>query len=97
MREKREAARRAAADRRRDTEAHRRARAAAEEVITPLRSLGFNADEARRAAALCEAIPDASLEQRMRRALAYFRPRLTAICAGRDQPGELTVRPGTAP
>jgi hypothetical protein len=74
MREKREEAQRAAEDRRRETEAQARARAAAEEVIAPLRSLGFNTDEARRAAALCEAIPDASLEQRVRRALSYFHP-----------------------
>jgi len=54
-------------------EAH--AHAAAEEVITPLRLLGFRADEARRAAALCEAIPDAPLEQRLRRALSSLAPR----------------------
>jgi len=61
MREKREAARRAAT-----------ARAAAEDVIAPLRSLGFSATEARHAAKLCEAIPDAPLEHRVRRALSYF-------------------------
>jgi hypothetical protein len=43
-------------------------------VIAPLRSLGFRAEEARQAAALCEAIPEASLEQRVRRALTYFHP-----------------------
>jgi hypothetical protein len=59
--------------RRRATES--RARAAAEEVIAPLRLLGFRADEARRAAALCEAIPDAPLEMRIRRALSCFHPR----------------------
>jgi len=59
--------------------AEARARAAAEEVITPLRLLGFRADEARRAAALCEPIPDAPIEQRLRRALSCFhRPRTPA-------------------
>jgi len=98
MREKREAAQLAAAARRREAEAqaadaaHRRAaearaRAAAEEVIAPLRSLGFNADEARRAAALCQAIPDASLEQRVRRALSYFQPRLRTFAQAEASPG----------
>jgi Holliday junction resolvasome RuvABC DNA-binding subunit len=83
MREKREAAQRAAEARRREQEARAaegtarraaqaRARAAAEEVIAPLRALGFRAEEARHAAALCEAIPEASLEERVRRALSYF-------------------------
>jgi hypothetical protein len=87
MREKREEARRTAEARRQEREvraaegarrsaAEARARAAAEEVIAPLRVLGFNVDEARHAAALCEAIPDAPIEQRVRRALSYFRPRL---------------------
>ena len=85
MRERREAAQRAAEARRREQEARAaegtrrraaeaRVRAAAEEVIAPLRSLGFSADESRQAAALCEAIPEAPLEQRVRRALSYFRP-----------------------
>jgi 5-methylcytosine-specific restriction endonuclease McrA len=68
MHHRREAARREAAE--------SRARAAAEEVIKPLRLLGLSADEARRAAELCEDIPEASLEQRVRRALSYFSPRL---------------------
>jgi len=67
-------AQRAAEARRQETEARARARAAAEEVIAPLRSLGFRAEEARHAAALCESIPEASLEQRVRRALSYFNP-----------------------
>jgi Holliday junction resolvasome RuvABC DNA-binding subunit len=87
MREKREAAQRAAEARRRETEARARARAAAEEVIAPLRSLGFCADEARHAARLCEAIPEASLEQRMRRALSYFNP---------PRRGSITTPNGTA-
>jgi hypothetical protein len=45
---------------------------AAAEVIPWLRRLGFRADEARRAAALCEAIPDAPLEERVRLALSCF-------------------------
>ena len=85
MRHQLEVAQRAAATRRQETAARAeeealrqaaeaRARAPAEEVITPLRLLGFPADQARRAAALCQAIPDASLEQRVRRALSYFHP-----------------------
>ncbi|MBI5709029.1 MAG: hypothetical protein HZC42_01825, partial [Candidatus Eisenbacteria bacterium] len=58
----REAARAAAAE---------RAQAAAE-VIPYLRRLGFSADEARRAAARCESVPDASLEERVRVALSCF-------------------------
>ena len=50
-------------------------RAAAEEIIPWLRALGFGAGEARRAAARCETAADASLEQRVRRALSYFGPR----------------------
>jgi hypothetical protein len=72
MREKREASRRKADVRREERETQGRARAAAEEVIAPLRVLGFSAEEARQAAALCEAIPEAPLEQRVRRALCYF-------------------------
>jgi 5-methylcytosine-specific restriction endonuclease McrA len=52
-------------------EAAERARAAAE-VIPWLRQLGFRADEARRAAARCEPIPNAPLEQRVRVALSCF-------------------------
>ncbi len=79
MREKREAAQRAAEARRHETEARARAQAAADEVIAPLRSLGFRVDEARQAAALCESIPEASLEERVRRALSYFHlPRTSA-------------------
>ena len=85
MRRKREEARRAAENRRREAEARAedearrqaaqaRARAAAEEVIVPLRLLGFRAEEARRAATLCETIPEASLEERLRLALAHLRP-----------------------
>ena len=43
-----------------------------QDVIPWLRQLGFRPDEARRAAARCEAIPDAPLEQRVRLALSCF-------------------------
>ena len=46
----------------------------AQEVIPFLRRLGFRADEARQAAAQCETIPDASLEERVRLALFHLRP-----------------------
>jgi hypothetical protein len=49
------------------------------DVVPWLRALGFNAAEARRAAALCEAIPDASLEERVRRALTCFHVRGTRV------------------
>lgn len=41
-----------------------------DEVIPWLRALGFRADEARQGAAMCEGMPDAPLEERMRLALA---------------------------
>jgi 5-methylcytosine-specific restriction endonuclease McrA len=47
-------------------------RASDRDVVPWLRQLGFSAAEARRAAALCEDIPDASLEERVRRALSRF-------------------------
>ena len=62
MSHKRQQARDAAAE---------RARAAAE-VIPWLRRLGFRADEARRAAAACESLPEAPLEERVRVALSCF-------------------------
>ena len=70
MEQKREQARRAA-----------HAREQANEVIPWLRSLGFRADEARQAAALCETIPCATLEERVRMALSYFAPRVRAAPA----------------
>src|SRR5207249_8629019 len=51
------------------------AQQAAEEVVPWLRALGFGAGEARRAAARCETVADASLEQRVRLALTCFGPR----------------------
>ena len=62
MSQKRQQARDAAAE---------RAKAAAE-VIPWLRRLGFRADEARRAAAACESLPGAPLEERVRVALSCF-------------------------
>ena len=44
------------------------------DVVPWLRQLGFRADEARRAAALCQTIPDASLEERLRLALSFLGP-----------------------
>jgi hypothetical protein len=87
MEYKRQAARQAEEERRvaRRAEAEARARVAAaarawaaaaeeraQEVVPWLRQLGFRADEARRAAALCESIPDAPLEERVRVALSSF-------------------------
>ena len=62
----------------------------AQEVIPFLRRLGFRADEARQAAAQCETIPDASLEERVRLALFHLRP--PARCYAPAAPG-----PGRAP
>ncbi|NOT33312.1 MAG: HNH endonuclease [Candidatus Eisenbacteria bacterium] len=44
------------------------------DVIPWLRRLGFRAEEARRGAACCDAIPEASLEERVRRALTHLAP-----------------------
>jgi hypothetical protein len=82
MCDKRDAARQAAAEKRARAAADKeraRARAAAEQdpersVVPWLRKLGFRADEARRAAERCEAIPDASLEERVRFALTFLGP-----------------------
>jgi hypothetical protein len=82
MSNKREEARRAAAKARAHAQTAARAHATQEaeraqerDVIPWLRRLGFRADEARRAAALCDAIPDAPLEQRVRVALSFFHSR----------------------
>jgi 5-methylcytosine-specific restriction endonuclease McrA len=55
-----------------EAEAARVRTAAVEEVVPWLRALGLRADEARRAAAQCEAMPDAPLEERVRCALSGF-------------------------
>jgi hypothetical protein len=70
-------AQRAAAEARARAEAEARARKAVaarqvQEVVPWLRQLGIRPDEARRAAALCESIPDAPLEERVRVALRLF-------------------------
>jgi hypothetical protein len=75
MENKRRAAAEAHAAVKAKAEAAARAQTAAAEVIPWLRRLGFRADEARRAAALCEAIPEAPLEERVRRTLSFFRSR----------------------
>ena len=79
MKQKRREAQRVAQEARAAEEAKARAAAAAEkakertaEVIDCLRSLGFRVDEAKNAAALCETIADAPLEDRVKRALTYF-------------------------
>jgi 5-methylcytosine-specific restriction endonuclease McrA len=68
---KREQARAATAEAREAATAAKRKQAAAE-VVPYLRTLGFRADESRAAAELCEPIPEASLEQRVKLALSYF-------------------------
>ena len=83
-------------DRKREEAAAERARKAAEaeraqaavaekakerDVVPWLRQLGFRADEARRAAAACESIPDAPLQERVRVALASLSRGRTRICA----------------
>jgi 5-methylcytosine-specific restriction endonuclease McrA len=61
-----------AAEARARTEA---AREKAREVIPYLRRLEFGAEEARRGATICESIPDAPLEERVRFAVSRLRPR----------------------
>ena len=43
-------------------------------VVPWLRQLGYKVHEAREAAALCENLPDATLEEKIKVALGYFRP-----------------------
>ena len=70
MRQKRERARRAAEPR-----AKTAADSCDERDVTPwLRQLGFSVQDARRAAAHCESVPDASLEARVRAALVFLTP-----------------------
>ena len=74
--ERKRAARGAATERtdRPVTETQRQAARNEPDVIKALRSLGCRMDEARRAAELSESIPEASLEDRVKRALTYFLP-----------------------
>ena len=79
MRGKREAARQRAADQRaKERLAPKEPNAPPaperDSVLPWLRSLGFRAAEARQAAARCDAIADASLEQRVKLALASLSP-----------------------
>ncbi len=69
----------------RELAANAEARARAEEVIPWLRTLGVSLAEARKAAATCEALAGAPLEQRVRHALRHLAP-----------PGARTFAPVTA-
>jgi hypothetical protein len=75
-----EARTRAAEARVRAAEARQAAKAAEEDadrsVVPWLRRLGFGLEEARRGAALCAAMADATLEERLRCALSRLRPPL---------------------
>ena len=94
MRHKREAARqRQVAQRSAATRAGSASPQHAEEVIPYLRQLGYRADEARSAAALCEDMHEASLEQRVRCALTYFRLRTTSPSPGSSVDGEWARMP----
>ena len=46
------------------------------DVVPWLRQLGYRAAEAREAARFCESVPATTLEERVRLALSYFRPRV---------------------
>jgi hypothetical protein len=76
MRQKREEAQQRAEARRqrRLARAASKAQAADEELITPLRLLGFSAAEARQGAAMCESLREAPIEARLRRALSALAP-----------------------
>ena len=67
------------------------ARASASEVIPYLRALKLTAEESRRAAAHCEAIPDAPLEERVRLALRAIHVRGTVT-----RPPQHAQSPGAA-
>jgi hypothetical protein len=73
---------RAAAKARQEEPAH------VQEVIPCMRALGYRPGEARDAARLCNDMPDASLEQRVRVALSHFRVRGTTV-------NPVAVAPGT--
>jgi Holliday junction resolvasome RuvABC DNA-binding subunit len=88
MNRKRQEAQHAAAEGRARAAA-KQARAEAQDVVPWLRQLGFRADEVRRAAAHCDTIPDAPLEERIRLALSYLGPR-------RRHRREAAVNAGTA-
>jgi 5-methylcytosine-specific restriction endonuclease McrA len=71
-----------------EAEAARARVAAADEVVPWLRALGLRLDEARRAAATCESIPGAPLEERVRLALR---------CSARPPQGCAAQAPRRAP
>jgi hypothetical protein len=75
MRHKRDAARRQG----RASRAAGETAADARDVEQPLRLLGFRVDEVRRAAAHCESMHGASLEDRMRVALRLLAPKAKVI------------------
>jgi 5-methylcytosine-specific restriction endonuclease McrA len=52
------------------------------DILNGLRELGFRAGESRRAADFSSTIPHATLEQRMRTALSYLRPKVRPHAAG---------------
>ena len=60
-----------------------------EEVVPWLRTLGFNAAEARRAAERCEGMPGAPLEVRVRAALTCFRVRGSVTEGAHAQSGAI--------
>ncbi|HKQ57522.1 MAG TPA: HNH endonuclease [Candidatus Eisenbacteria bacterium] len=76
MRRKREAAAETRAKREADKRVHDEQD---KDIIAGLRTLGYNANQARSAAAFSRDMPDATLEERMRRALSYFRLRGTRV------------------
>ncbi len=49
-------------------------------VIPWLRQLGYRTEDARQAAAMCEDMADATLEDRIKAALRYFHPRTASPC-----------------
>jgi 5-methylcytosine-specific restriction endonuclease McrA len=69
------------------------AQAQEQDVVPWLRALGFTAVEARRASALCEDIPNASLEERVRRALSFLHVRGTRVIRAVEGPRDGSVRP----
>ena len=60
------------------------------DIISGLKALGYNASQARSAAASCRNLPNASLEDRMRAALSYFRVRGTRVVGGEARVATVT-------
>lgn len=59
----------------------------ARDLMTCLRELGFRAVESRRAIEYCAALPEASLEQRVRAALAFLCPKRRSVAGGKAASG----------